>query len=260
MIFVDDRIGSADLVEPLRAMGLPVEEVRLHAGDVAFWGKGPDGSALAIGIELKRLGDLVSSIRTGRLSGGQLPKLLGSRGAFDYCWLVVEGHWRTNSAGQIVVPYYSRKKKQRTWAPLQGGLMASEMEKRVMTLELCGGLHVRHTNTAQDTHQFIVNLYHWWSDKDMDRHTSHLTPHTVHAFLPVSPFRTTVQTFPGIGPRTSLAVERRFHGSLVDAVSAPIEVWASIETVGDKGTTRKLGRAVATQIHTFCRTVMRGPV
>src|ERR1035437_1169131 len=69
MILIDKRIGSADLLAPLQAAGFDAQLVELAFGDLAFEGKGPNGTTLNVGVELKRLGDLVSSLRTGRLAG-----------------------------------------------------------------------------------------------------------------------------------------------------------------------------------------------
>ena len=239
-ILIDSRVGSHDLVKPLQATGLPVEEVVLPFADVAFQGKGPNGTILDIGIELKRLGDLVVSLRSGRLAGHQLP---GLREAFDYYWLVVEGYWHVNLKGQLV------EKHQRGWHPLLGNMSASEMEKQVLTLELCGGFHVRFTNTRADTLHFIRSLYRWWSDKSLEKHQSHLMVHTPPTLVPVSDERAFYMRLPGVGLKASLAVERHF-ASPRRALTAGIADWAAIETASD-GKTRRLGTAVASNIEKF---------
>jgi len=78
MLLVDPQgPKGAFLLEPLQQAGLPAEERFLHAGDLAFTGRGYGGTAVEIGIEFKRLDssstDLAQSLRTGRLSGEQLP-------------------------------------------------------------------------------------------------------------------------------------------------------------------------------------------
>ena len=241
MILIDNRVGSADLAAPLKQMGLPVELTHLEYGDLAFEGKGEGGRALDIGIELKRLGDLVGSLRSGRLAGHQLP---GLRGCFDHIWLIVEGRWRRNAAGQIVI---------NRGRPLPGGMSASELEKHILTLELCGGCHVRYTPTRRDTLHFIAALVRWWQDKSLDRHTTHLAIHTPASFLPISDFRATVSRLPGIGLKASAAVESYFSGSLRRAVNASVEEWAAIQTIDTKGKPRRLGTAVAARIVDFCK-------
>ena len=58
-MLVDRRAGSKELVKPLRKKGLEVVETELEFGDVSFVGKGNGGADVHIGIEYKRLSDLV---------------------------------------------------------------------------------------------------------------------------------------------------------------------------------------------------------
>jgi ERCC4-type nuclease len=242
MLLIDSRIGSADLAEPLKAMGLEVETTTLEFADIAFEGRGNDDAAVFIGIELKKLPDLISSLRTGRLSGHQLP---GLTEIFDYRWLLVEGTWRPDVKGRITTP-----RRYSQWATLPG-MPVSEMEKRILTLELLGGLRIRHTSSRACTLHFIASLYRWWTDGAMDRHQSHLAPHTAHGFLPLSDFRTAVMAWPHIGLKASKAVEEYFGGSLEDAVAAPAEDWAEIITFDKKGGPRRLGLKAAADIKQF---------
>jgi ERCC4-type nuclease len=243
LIFVDRRIGSEDLLLPLQKRGLPATFTELKAGDIAFEGKGAENTTLDIGIELKRLdsGDLLQSLRSGRLAGEQLPKLLGASGAYSHAWLVVEGQWRTDDSGHVVV-YQGPK---RGWKPLRGRLTAAELTKSLLTLEVCGGLHVRYTNSRTDTLQFIDMLYRWFTDKAIDKHTSHLAVHDTATFMPTSDFRRTVMAFPGIGLRVSADVEKCFKGSLIRAINAPASLWAEI------GSTKRLGIKTAEKIVRF---------
>lgn len=252
MILVDYRKGSKHLTPYFEAMGLPVNkgQVTLPFADVAFEGRGDGDEPIQIGVELKRLSDMFGSLRDGRLPGHQLPGLVGPKGFFDLAWLVVEGVWDSDAAGKIVVP----KKHSKGWILAPGGIPVSELEKRVLTLEMCAGLHVRFTNSEHATARFIANLYRWWTDKSLDEHRSHLAIHTASAFLPISDFRATVaDRFPGVGIRTSLAVEAHFGGSLQRACNAPAREWAEITTVDKHGKPRRLGTKIAEQIVTFVR-------
>lgn len=244
MLLVDDRVGSKDLLKPLRDAGLPAEIARLEFGDVTFQGKGPGGSSLDIAVELKTLSDLVGSLRSGRLAGHQLP---GLSQQYDYTWLVVEGMWRHDEAGQVI----TYRGKYRGWVPVPGRMSAGELEKQVLTLENCGGLHVRYTNSRRDTVRFLSNLYRWWTDVAVDQHTSHLAVHTAPTIVPVSDFRQAVMRWPNIGLKTSKAVEREFGRSIRKACLASIERWAGIETITDKGQARRLGQKAATEIVRF---------
>jgi ERCC4-type nuclease len=122
VIFVDRRVGSKDLLSPLRQTGLEAELVELEFADVAFSGLGTKGASVDIGVELKTLNDLVGSLRSGRLAGHQLP---GLRTKYEHAWLIVEGLWKSDERGQVVT-YQGRT---RGWVPLHGKIAASEMEK-----------------------------------------------------------------------------------------------------------------------------------
>src|ERR1035437_1014644 len=235
MILVDRRIGSNDLLAPLKAADFEAQLVELEFGDIAFEGKGPNGTTLNIGVELKVLGDLVNSLRTGRLAGHQLPGLLKT---YDFSWLLVEGEWRVDPRGYVIT---GRTKKSHSH------MMASELDKQLLTLELCGGLHVTHTHTRADTVRFLGNLYHWWTDRALTDHTSHLALHVVPAVYAISPFRAAVCQWPGIGVKTSKMVEQKFK-TIRCAAAAPVEEWAAI-TTGD----RKLGKKTAERIVKFLR-------
>lgn len=236
MLLVDYRDGSNYLIEPLKRLGLPAVETTLNAGDLAFTSR---DNRYSIGIEFKKLPDLASSLRTGRLSGEQLPKLLGPRGDFDIAWLLIEGRWQADAAGNVQVP-----RRHGSWKAIPGGMSAAEMQKRVLTLEVCGGLRVMWVNDRTDTLRFIQSLYRWFTDKSMEDHVSHLAPHQPASFLPVSDVRQTLMTLPGIGRVASLAVEKEFHGCLRDAGNAGPQRWADIQVEG-KGKVRRLGSKVA---------------
>lgn len=246
MLWVDNRVGSADLAEPLSRMGLPVDTTRLQFGDIMFEGKGNDDTTVLVGVELKKLPDLMQSLRDGRLAGYQLPGMLK---AYDYRFLLVEGTWKPNKQGQLLVPG-----RHGQWQPAPSTMSVSELEKRVLTLELLGGLHVRHCTSRFSTLHFLSALYRWFTDQSMDRHTTHIVDHQPLGFIELSEFRAVVQKFPGIGIRTSLAVEMHFGGSLRAACNAPADEWADIVHYV-KGKPRRIGLKVGQQIETFCRGV-----
>lgn len=245
-MFIDSRIGSKDLAPQLKQMGVPVELTTLEFGDIAFVSK--DGKS--IGIELKKLPDLVQSLRDGRLSGHQLPGLMKS---FDCSFLLIEGQYSTDAMGQMCT------RVRLGWKQMPGQVRTSEIEKRVLTLELNGGLRTRYTNTRADTLHWLVNLYRWFTDKGAEQHTSHLHQHDVPQLITVSDFRAAVMKWPGIGRKASLAVEKAFinpltgEPSLLRACQASVEDWAGITTKDDKGKTKKLGIRAAERILQFVR-------
>lgn len=239
MMLVDRRAGSKELLAPLVQAGLDAQLTELPFADVAFVGRGPAEAQFDIGVEFKQVGELVTSLRTGRLAGYQLP---GMRQAYDYSWLLVEGDWRPDPSG-----YVSMKGRGGTWKPLHGRMMAAEYEKHLLTLEVCGGIRIRHSRTRADSVRFLSTLYRWFTDKRLDQHTSHLAAYEPPIPYGLSDFRQTARTLPGVGSRVSLAAEQRF-GSLHRAFTATEDEWANLVTVDERGRSKRMGRADAKRI------------
>lgn len=245
MLLVDDRAGSQDLAAPLERLGLPVELTRLNYGDVAFIGKGAGGAEVSIGIEFKQIGELVTSLRTGRLTGYQM---MGMRDAYDYSYLFFEGQWLYDAQGRM----QRRSRTSKALKPMPGNMTISELLKRVFIMHLAGGLNPWPTLTRQDTLSSIRDLYRTWTDKALDQHKSHLAIYQAPSLLPVSKFRVTVSTFPGLERAGSLAAEQAFAGNLAEAVNAPVARWAAITTIDAQGKPRRLGTKLAQRIWDHC--------
>jgi ERCC4-type nuclease len=224
VILVDPAVGSKDLVEPLRALGLPVEPARIDA-DLAFEGRGIKGAPLCIGVEYKKLGELVQSLRSERLQGHQLLKM---QSGFDFRWLLIEGEVLTLTSGHLA------RRTGRTDRMRMGGSMTLlELYKRLLTLQICGGLQPVFVETRAQSLAFIHALYRTWTDHDLDQHKSHIAIYEPHPLVPISQFRRTVATLPGIGLELSGRVEAKF-ACLEEAFTAPVSSWTQVEGVGTK--------------------------
>jgi ERCC4-type nuclease len=224
--------------------------VDLPFGDVMFEGRGVGDAKINIGIELKKLNDLVASLRSGRLVDHQIPGMIGPDGVYAHAWLVVEGQYRMNKAGQLL------GQKGGGWKPIPGRMTVSEMEKQLLTIENCMGVHVRFANREDDTVSFLQTLYRWWTDKPLDAHTSHLMMHQPTGIIPLSDFRATLMVrCPGMGRASSLAAETWFGGNLRKAAMAPAEEWAGIATIDKDGKIKRLGLTRGMAIEKFWRGV-----
>ncbi len=228
MIEVDPRAGSKELLAPLAHAGLPVTEVELAFGDLAFVGRGEGGLPLFIGVEHKKLPDLVQSLGNDRLAGHQLTGMLRM---YDRGYLVIEGEWDVDGGGRIVVPTAFRGRV----SPLKGAPPASVLEQRVLTLEHRGGLHVRWTRNQEETIRYVHALYRFWTDRDLDGHRSHLAVHAVDLdrtlLEPVSDERRVYAAFPNVGYKRSGAVESHFP-SLWAAANALEPEWVKVPGIG----------------------------
>ena len=248
MIFVDYRAGSKELIAPLRKLGLPVEETTLEFGDVMWEGRGEKGAPVLVGIEFKKLEELVAAIRTERLQGHQL---LGMRDTFKFSYLMYEGEILFDKTGQLLERKKGRFGKDR-FVPMPGQMTINELTKRVHVLHLCGGLTPVWTFDRTHTLQTILALYRTYTDKDLDKHKSHIAAYEAPPIRPINGLRRTLKTFPEIGMKASLAAQLKF-GTLRDATNATVEDWATLEVLDDKGKVRRLGTSVAEKIVAFCR-------
>jgi ERCC4-type nuclease len=217
--------GSPGLWEDLRKTTLPIERSTLDAGDLMFLGRGPEGKEVTVGLEFKKLRDLLQSLRTGRLQGKQLIGLQ----QYDFRYLLVEGEWRSDDKGMVTV-----RAGRGIWKPVPGQFRASELDKTLLGLPLRAGVLVWATSTRRDTIRWIKSLYRNWTDNNWKDHTSHVAVYRPPTLVPISDFRTTVTTFPGIGLRTSLLVESHFGQSIRRAVGARAKEWSKIDGVGVK--------------------------
>lgn len=242
MLLVDYREGSHDLVAPLQRMGLEVEETTLAFGDISFVGRGHKGKAVSIGIEFKKLGEYVGSLRSNRLCGHQL---IGMRDTYDYSYLLIEGELLYDHKGAL-----QRRAGKRKLKLLPGSMGVSEFNKRTIGLHLDGGLNPWQTQNRTDTLKWVEALYRSWTDKDRDQHGGHLAIYQAPTLIPVSKTREAFNAWDHIGFTISKAVEEKF-GCVRKAANASVEEWAAITTTDRKGGKRKLGMKDAFKIVAF---------
>lgn len=251
-LLVDSRAGSKELVRPLRDLGLPVDETTLEFGDLCFVGRGEGGAPLLIGVEHKKLNDLVQSLTTGRLAGHQLPGMLTH---YDRPYLCIEGDWSADEHGRTTM-----WKGKGTRRPVKGAPLAVSLEQRILTLEARGGLRIRNCPTRRDTLRFIVALYRWWTDADLDDHKSHMAIYAPDFDTGMfknqpSDFRKALTALlPGVSMAVSKAVEEAVahipsvRERLREVLTWEVSEWADLLTVSDKGKARRLGESRARDI------------
>jgi len=225
MILIDDRTGSKELYGLLPPGS--AEICRLEAGDAAFVGCGP-GKPMMIGIELKGLSDVLQCIGTGRFAGGQLPKLLRD---YDVVYLIVEGAWRPGKEGTL------EKLARGGWQTVVLGTrvwMYRELDNWLTSIETMTGVRLRRTESERETAACILNLYHWWTDKEWDEHRSHLAfdrsdrPTLVKPSLAIR----VAKELSGVGYDRAGAVARHFHGSVREMVLAGEDQWKEVAGIG----------------------------
>lgn len=253
MIYVDGSVGSLELIDPLRKKGLSVEKAKLRSGDLWWLGRGEGGAPLRIGIEFKKIADVVQSLATERLQGHQLLKMHqegpGDGRGYDRCYLLIEGDFGHDVQGGGTM----FRKKRTVKAPGIGNAM--ELEKRLFNLQTRGGLITRHTASRRDTLRVIEAWYHYWCDRDLDKHKSHLAIYAPDMDKRmkevISPHRAFFAGLPGISYERSIAISEYFNDDPEALMAASVAELAEIMTMDEKGKTRRLGEAQAQKVWVF---------
>jgi ERCC4-type nuclease len=204
MIFLDDRQGSGELYS---SFSVPVHLCRLEFADMMFFGEGPH-TGVSIGIERKKIHDLVDSISSGRLSAHQL---IGLTNSYDAVYLVVEGPFRPTSSGLLEV--LSRNGR---WYPLQIGrrrFMYRDIIGYLNSAVINAGINVWRTYDPDETVTWTESVFKSWS-KPWNKHTifkrfaeaplekAHLVPPTVT--------RRMFKELSNVGWEKSSALEKEF--------------------------------------------------
>lgn len=224
MILVDPRAGSADYEQPLRALGAPVESCQLEFGDCAFYGSGR-----AVGVELKKIHDILACITTGRFAGHQLP---GMARDYNEVYLVIEGLWRPNPEDGVLEVLRGK------WVPVKVGnrtWMYRDFAAFLTTIEVKGGARVIRSGSEDETARIVHGLYQWW--QDVDSHRSHLalnrSGRDVALFTRPTLVRRVAAELPGVGFDRSGMIAGHF--STVRAmVDAKVGEWTKLPGIGKK--------------------------
>lgn len=162
MLLIDDRAGSKELL-PYFAGDDNCVSCILDAGDVCVPGNGPIGDVL-VGVEVKKIADLLSSETTGRLAGTQMPKLLVA--GYEQIWILVIGHYRPGPKGELQV------KNDSGWRNYSVGsriIPYSYIEGFLIELSAFFGVQTKVVSSNLEAVWWIKVLEHWWS-KPWDKH------------------------------------------------------------------------------------------
>lgn len=240
MLFVDPRLGSAELAAPLRKRGLEVVDDEYRDADVDFQGRGVHGAPVEVGIEVKKLGELIESLRSGRLTGVQVPRMRGVEGAGDtprylFAYLLVIGDLAYDTRGMLM-----KHTGTHTFKPLPGHMTVAELFKRLHVLHVCAGVNWALVKNQRDAVRWIEALYHTWTDVDQDQHKSHLGAYVPPALEKMGTFAHVVGGIPHVGPSVVEAAQMKFK-TIRGAVNASAKAWSEVTTVSESGKSRRLG-------------------
>ena len=236
MILVDYRRGSAEIAHLLSSPNVVCE---LEYGDFVISGNGPNGQ-VNIGVERKRIMDLLQSITTGRLSGHQL---VGMTNSYDWAYLLVEGVWRADKDTGIL----QRMNVKGKWIYASQGsrrFMARDIFHFLSTLQVMCNIVVAHTSSHWETAIWLDSLHSWWS-KPWDKHRGHLQFHrpVQHAHLSKPNLVTRIANqLDGIGWDKARKIGAEFS-TLEDLLDA-----SNADLMGIPGIGEKLAESVMRQL------------
>ncbi len=228
-IYVDDRekerphptregvTSGTDMLSLVRSHRTHPTALSKHltAGDFCFAGEGPKGPCL-IGIERKRIKDMLSSLRTGRLIGEQLPKLLDH---YEYTFLVLEGTFRTNWHSGILEDKYGKD-----YTPVLIGkstFLGLELESALTSILAATPIRYIRTRTDRETVEWLISLNHAFSkpwDQQLAKVTAIHQPEQYATVGKSSTIRRVSHALSGLGWERSGTLEQNYR-SVWDVMS-----------------------------------------
>lgn len=272
MLLVDTAIGSNTLVDapPLRALGAQL--CKLASADVSFVGNGVD-SPVTVGVEVKSVSDVLSSLVNGRLNGvdGQLARMVE---AYDVRWLVYYGLTRPNpTTGALQVgSTWTQKGNPRqltlSWSDYGGddargktarrkSLPYDYIEKFFMSPAFTAlDVRVKQCTDVDEVAVWIAALYSVWQKPWHDHRCLHTFDQSRRQLIDKPPtlrpptkrerqVALTAFSFPSLGYERSWAAAHHFS-TVTEMVNAGVDEWAEIKiTDPTTGKERRIGKVVA---------------
>lgn len=242
MILIDYREESrtqkaknTDLIDPIRRIGgVTVEQAALDYGDASFIGNGPDGPVI-VGIERKKLHDILHCVDDGRLSGHQLVGMRGpvSEGGYDVRVLMVEGHWKPHDNKGVLMESHEGHAFGYC-KPGGRAVMYNKLYRYLISVQLSGVI-VCYSRDAFNT-AFNIVEWHEYFDKPFIEHTSMMEMHKIS--IPTlngkpSLLRKWAASLTDVGLKTSELFERKFRKPITLA-NADEQDFLSVPGVGVK--------------------------
>lgn len=241
MVIVDERGGSHGLegakkrLADLRRRGVDADLGLLPYGDYGIPGNGPGGRTVMVGVELKTTNDILSSLRSNRLMGHQVPGMVGADGnpgMFDRSWLVTEGIWKEAPNGDLEV----YRGSWQTFSAHKGRLQMAHLESWILSAVTAGGLQYWHAALPMDTARFVAGLHHFWVDKEYEDHRAsdviYRPPPDRASFNTPSDFVVMVSAIPKVGWTRARAIAKAVNEDFEYLMRLSPRQLAEIEGIG----------------------------
>lgn len=242
MILVSSAVGSKELKPIIRSLGVVCDAVPLEFGDAAFEGNGPEG-LMSIGVERKRLHDILQCIDDGRYTGHQR---IGMNKAYRKSFLIIEGWWKPHSQSGLLMEGFIDKRGTLAWAycrPRGQGVMYSKLYRYLISVQL-GGVVVVYSKDIGQTCFDVVEMYHYFQKPWRDHKSLLEMQKLVIPTLETKPSLTRrwAACLPGIGTELSSEAERVFRKPIALATADETD-WLRLEGVG-VSTAQKIVREI----------------
>lgn len=237
MLVIDPRVGTsknytrAEKVEywqdEFARMNIQTTVQQLEFGDFSWTGVWVEDRPVRVGLEHKTVGDLVGSMRSGRLSGHQIPGMLDQ---YEFRYLMVEGVVRPGRDGIAEIPHGG------TFLPLSPAITFREIVNYLNSVEHLAGMYLRRTFGPTESIAQIGATYLWWQ-KPWDQHKSMEQMAHVEQAIPTVFHRPNMVErvagqLPGVGPRKARAIAKRYR-TVVDFVEATEKDLRQVPGIGD---------------------------
>ncbi len=244
MIYIDDRIGSKELVDLINDSIL----VNLDYGDVSFEGNSAEGK-IQIGIERKTWGDLINSFRSGRLVGHQIIGLFEN---YQKIYLICEGIIRENKKSGVIEEWRHGKWKKVDYSESERARQRFAYQavwKHLITLETKLGIEIRTTADLGETARMIEVLHEWWGEP-WESHKSHVQHYVGNQTALLRPSKPSwpVQFAANLPCRVGwgkAAIIAKHFGRVREMNEASVAQWMEVDGIG-KTLANQIWRALHT--------------
>jgi len=243
-VFCSNLPNDQDMIKALGSIAVPCPLFT----DCAFWGKGENDTALTIGVERKKIGDLVQCINDGRLlHQAQIVKENG----IDVFIVIAEGRVRSNpDDGLLEIPVWGINPRTlhraEIWTPVKPTITYSRFDQFLTELHRDAGIMIKRTEDVKETVSVIKALWDNYQTPP-DRHQSlkqiFKPPMPTVQLVRPSFVRRVASELKGVGWEKSADIAHRFS-SVAEMVGATEKDWLSVPGIG-----KKLAKSIVSELH-----------
>lgn len=235
MMLVDDQSGSKDLYPYIRALTTECLLTRIDPpfADIAWYGNGPDDKQVKVGVEYKKLPDVLDCMMDGRFAAHQA---VGMVEHYDRRYLLIEMQRHRFDRNNGIL----QRMKGNNWYDVMRngrGFTYRDLEHWVTTVEEQAQFRVVKVYDEYESARWTFSKYTWYTAKGWDEHDSfkqfHVPPPPTAAFVKPNVVRRVAKEIGGIGWDRSIPVATHF-GSVYNLATADASDWASIQVGEDK--------------------------